>query len=268
MNYYGQWATPLSLCLSAMNNELQDFLEAKHDQFNRPEFISTDPISIPHRFSKKEDIEIIGLITATIAWGQRKTIINNGNRLCELMGNSPFDFVMNHDSSDLTSLGSFVHRTFNGTDCKYFIKSLKNIYKKHDGLETVFATNFASSAHAIMHFREIFFEMKHEDRTQKHVSNPAKGASAKRLNMYLRWMVRNDNRGVDFGLWKGISPAKLSIPLDVHTGNVARKLGLLHRTQNDWQAVQELDEVLRKFDCHDPVKYDFALFGLGAFEKF
>lgn len=248
--------------------ELKSFLDEKYDQYNRPSFIETDPISIPHGFTKKEDIEIIGLLTATIAWGQRVTIIRNAQRLAELMDGAPHDFVLNHEGADLTRFGNFVHRTFNGVDCKYFIRSIKNIYKKHGGLEQVFSTNFESSFHAIGDFRRVFFELKHEERTEKHVSNPEKGASAKRLNMYLRWMVRQDNRGVDFGLWSDIPMSKLSCPLDVHTGNIARKLGILERTQNDWQAVEELDEVLRTFDPNDPVKYDFALFGLGAFESF
>lgn len=248
--------------------ELREFLDLKYDQFNRQCFIETDPISIPHRFTRKEDIEIIGLITATIAWGQRTTIIKNAARLAELMDDAPHDFVMNHQSSDLTRLGSFVHRTFNGTDCKYFVKGLRHIYKNHGGLEDLFTNNFETSAHALIAFRNAFFELKHEQRTEKHVSDPDKGSAAKRLNMYLRWMVRRDDRGVDFGLWKDIPMSKLSCPLDVHTANVSRKLGLLQRTQNDWQAVRELDGALRELDPNDPVKYDFALFGLGAFESF
>ena len=187
-----------------------------------------------------------------------------------LMGNTPYDFVMNHSQDDLDVLSPFVHRTFNGTDLGYFVTSLQNIYKNHGGLEAVFSEYQGKDTMqpAISNFKELFFELPHQNRTQKHVSDPNKGSAAKRINMFLRWMVRDNSTGVDFGLWKDISPAKLSCPLDVHSGNVARKLNLLKRKQNDAKALQELDKNLRKLDATDPVKYDFALFGLGVFEKF
>jgi uncharacterized protein (TIGR02757 family) len=252
--------------------ELKEFLDEKVDQYNRLDFIESDPISIPHQFSQKEDIEIIGFLVATIAWGKRVSIIKNGNQMINLLGNSPFDFVMNHSESDLNRLNDFKHRTFNGEDFKYFIRSLKNIYKNHSGLEAVF--NVPNEAKTMLdgieNFRNVFFEIAKEEnkRTFKHVSSPLKGSAAKRINMYLRWMVRQDRRGVDFGIWNSISPSVLSCPLDVHSGNVARQLGILNRKQNDWKALTELDLVLRRIDEIDPVKYDFALFGLGVFEGF
>lgn len=249
---------------------LKEFLDEKVVLYNNPDFIESDPIQIPHKFSQKEDIEISGFLIATIAWGNRKSIINNGNRLMEMMGNSPFDFVMNFSEKDSEMLSSFVHRTFNNEDLVYFIKSLQNIYNNHNGLEAVFS-KFAqtdSLQPTIHHFKKIFFELPHQKRTQKHVSDPLKNSAAKRINMFLRWMVRNDNAGVDFGIWKSLSPSQLSCPLDVHSGNVARKLNLLIRKQNDAKALLELDNTLREFDRNDPVKYDFALFGLGVFEKF
>jgi uncharacterized protein (TIGR02757 family) len=254
--------------------ELKDFLNEKYELYNNPNFIETDPISIPHRFTQKEDIEIAGFLAATIAWGQRITIINNATRLMKLMGNSPHDFLMSAKEKDLKRFNDFVHRTFNGTDAVFFMKSLQNIYKKHGGLEQVFDIQAnqkeAPTLHAIMNFRTVFFSISGPSRTGKHISNPSENSSAKRLCMYLRWMVRTDKRGVDFGIWKSpvLTPAQLMCPLDVHSGNVARKLGLLKRTQNDWKAVEELTLNLRTIDAKDPVKYDFALFGLGAFEKF
>ena len=250
--------------------ELKEFLDAKVEQYNRSDFLSTDPLGIPHRFTKKEDIEISGFLTATIAWGNRKSIINNSERMMELLDNSPFDFVMNHQEKDLENLQGFVHRTFNGEDLRYFIRSLNNIYMQHGGLENVFALkgDTTSLQMSISQFKTIFFELDHQPRTTKHVSDPQKGSAAKRINMFLRWMVRNNNSGVDFGIWDKISPSQLSCPLDVHSGNVARKLGLIQRKQNDGKALAELDANLRRLDPHDPVKYDFALFGLGVFEKF
>ncbi len=250
--------------------ELKEFLDCKVLLYNQPSFIESDPISIPHRFSLKEDIEIAGFLAATIAWGNRKSIINNASKMMELLGNSPFDFVMEHTEDQLDSLDEFVHRTFNGLDFRSFIKSLKHIYTEHGGMENVFVpTNEAASLQMqISEFKQVFFEIEHFSRTQKHVSDPARGSAAKRINMFLRWMVRKDTTGVDFGIWKDISPALLSCPLDVHSGNVARKLGLLTRKQNDAKAVLELDTSLRALDKEDPVKYDFALFGLGVFEKF
>jgi len=250
--------------------ELKEFLDAKVIQYNHPDFLATDPIQIPHRFTKKEDIEISGFLTSTIAWGNRKSIINNAERLMEMMDSSPFDFVMNHEEQDLEKLHGFVHRTFNGEDLRYFVRSLNNIYKHHTGLEELFAlkSNTTSLQASISHFKTIFFELEHLSRTTKHVSDPLKGSAAKRINMFLRWMVRDPSTGVDFGIWNKIKPSQLSCPLDVHSGNVARKLGLIQRKQNDGKALAELDANLRKLDPHDPVKYDFALFGLGVFEKF
>lgn len=250
--------------------ELKEFLDVKVLEYNRPEFIESDPIQIPHIFNKKEDIEISGFLTATIAWGNRKSIINNAKRMMEYMDHSPFDFVKNHQEQDLQSLLPFVHRTFNGTDFITFVKGLQHIYNNHHGLEQVFsvANKQTSLQPAIHHFKKVFFEIEHLPRTQKHVSDPLKNSAAKRINMFLRWMVRTDQTGVDFGIWKTLSPSQLSCPLDVHSGNVARKLGLLKRKQNDAKALRELDENLRILDATDPVKYDFALFGLGVFEGF
>ena len=247
--------------------EIYQLLEEKYDLFNRKSFIESDPISIPHLFTKKEDIEIAGFLAATIAWGQRKTIINNANKLVRLMDNSPYEFVMNHSSNDLTRFDEFKHRTFNGVDAKYFVTSLKNIYNHHNGLEGVFSEN-SNMQLGINNFKKVFFEIMHPKRTTKHVSDPLKNSAAKRINMYLRWMVRRDNRGVDFGIWENINSKNLMCPLDVHSGNVARKLGLLTRKQNDWKATEELTQNLREFDSEDPVKYDFSLFGLGVFENF
>ena len=250
--------------------ELKDFLDEKVALYNNPKFIESDPIQIPHQFSLKEDIEIAGFLTATIAWGNRKMIINNAKRMMDLMGNSPYDFVMQHQESQLEKLDSFVHRTFNGGDFKTFIVGLRHLYENQGGLEHFF-TNYQeteSMQNAIATFKKHFFEIEHQSRTTKHISDPTQGSAAKRINMYLRWMVRHDNKGVDFGLWKNIPTSILSCPLDVHSGNVARKLGLLTRKQNDGKALLELDTALRKLDKVDPVKYDFALFGLGVFEGF
>lgn len=250
--------------------ELKDFLDEKVYQYNTLEFIDTDPVQIPHLFHLKEDQEIAGFLASTIAWGNRKMIINNAHKMMNLMGNSPFDFVMNHSNHDLDKFEGFVHRTFNAEDFKYFVISLKNIYQNHDGLEGVF-TKYQSEdsmQEAISKLKTIFFEIDPLERTKKHVSDPLNNSAAKRINMFLRWMVRNDANGVDLGLWKSISTSKLSCPLDVHSGNVARKLGLLKRKQNDAKALKELDIQLRILDANDPVKYDFALFGLGVFEGF
>lgn len=250
--------------------ELKYFLDLKVEQYNHPRFIESDPIQIPHLFHTKEDIEIAGFLTASIAWGNRKSIITNAKRLMHLLDQAPYDFVINHQETDLEKLHPFVHRTFNSTDCIQFIKSLKHIYLTYNGLESVFAEHaeMDSMQTAISKFKTIFFEIEHVARTQKHISDPLKKSAAKRINMFLRWMVRDDNAGVDFGIWNSISSHQLSCPLDVHSGNVARKLGLLNRKQNDAQALRELDTALRQMDPNDPVKYDFALFGLGVFEKF
>ena len=249
---------------------LKEFLDYKVGLYNQSNFIEVDPIAIPHRYSLKQDIEIAGFLVATIAWGNRKAIVKNGHYLMELMGNAPHDFVCNHSAKELKQLKPFVHRTFNHEDLAFFIKSLKNIYTTHQGMENVFMqhTQKDSLQPAIHHFKNTFFSIPHPTRTTKHISDPFTGSAAKRINMYLRWMIRKDHCGVDFGIWKSISPSILSCPLDVHSGNVARKLGLLLRKQNDAKAVQELDKMLRSFDKNDPVKYDFALFGLGVFEKF
>ena len=272
--------------------ELKEFLDEKVNKYNRIDFINSDPISIPHQFTKTEDIEIAGFMAATIAWGQRVTIIKNANKLMKLMDNAPFDFVMNAKEKDFKNFKDFKHRTFNGVDAVVFMKSLQNIYQKHGGLQVAFGLKPNHSAreemdllYSITNFRELFFSISHPARSDKHVSDPSKNSAAKRLCMYLRWMIRDDKRGVDFGLWSLKTPLKekknekilkselpasayLMCPLDIHSGNVARKLGLLTRTQNDWKAVVELTDNLKKFDAVDPVKYDFALFGLGVFEKF
>lgn len=248
--------------------ELKEFLDEKVILYNNPDFITDDPVQIPHLYSLKEDIEIAGFLSATIAWGNRKMIIKNAHKMMDLMGNSPYDFVLNHSESNLENLHDFVHRTFNGVDFMTFVKSLQNIYTNHGGLEAIFATDEYSVQQRISKFKKVFFEIEHPSRTEKHISDPLKGSAAKRINMYLRWMVRQDNAGVDLGIWNSISPSELSCPLDVHSGNMARKLGILTRKQNDGKALLELDTALRDFDPTDPVKYDFALFGLGAIEKF
>ena len=250
---------------------IQSFLDQKVISFNHTTFIETDPIQVPGLFTTKENIEIAGFLSATLAWGQRPTIIRNSLKLITLMNNDPIEFLLNTPEDEWDIFRDFKHRTFNSADCIYFLKSLKNIYQNHGGLEQVFTDGFRNEKTifgSLVHFRKVFFELEHEHRTEKHVSNVEKGAAAKRLNMYLRWMIRSDKTGVDFGLWKQIPASALMLPLDVHTGNVARKLGLLTRTQNDWRAVEEITAKLREFDTEDPIKYDFALFGLGVFEKF
>lgn len=251
-------------------SELKSFLDEKVCLYNNSKFIESDPIQIPHQYSLKEDIEIAGFLSASIAWGNRKMIIYNASKMMDIMGNTPYDFVMNHNQHHLEDLENFVHRTFNSNDFQFFIKGLQHIYTHHNGLEAVFSKNqeVANLQNSIAEFKKIFFEIPHPSRTEKHISDPMNNSAAKRINMFLRWMVREDNAKVDFGIWKSISPAQLSCPLDVHSGNVARKLGLLHRKQNDAKAVAELDASLRNLDPTDPVKYDFALFGLGVFEKF
>jgi len=256
--------------LNNISAEIKEFLDEMADKYNNPGFIESDPISIPHRYDLKEDIEISGFLTSTIAWGNRTMIIKNALRLMNIMGNSPYDFIMNHRESDLIRVEGFVHRTFNPIDLVYFITALKNIYLFKGGLETVFtasATQYSTQP-AIHEFKKEFFSLPHPLRTVKHVSDPGKGSAAKKINMFLRWMVRDDHRGVDFGIWKSIKPGQLSCPLDVHSGNVARKLGLLTGKLNDSKSLAELDFSLRQMDNNDPVKYDFALFGLGVFEKF
>ena len=245
--------------------ELKEYLDFKAEQYNTTTFIESDPIQLPHRFSRKEDIEIVSFLVATIAWGKRTMIIRSGERLLDIMEHSPFEFIQNYEKrTDLT----FVHRTFNATDLDFFFRSLKNIYK-NGGLEKAFAPHpqFDGVKGRIINFREQFLATEHELRSEKHLSNPAKNSAAKRINMFLRWMVRKDNCGVDFGIWNSIPQSDLYLPLDVHTSNNARELGLLNRKQNDWKALDELMQNLREMDAKDPVKYDFALFGIGAFEK-
>jgi uncharacterized protein (TIGR02757 family) len=251
-------------------DELRDFLNEKVLQYNHPDFIEHDPIQIPHLYEEKEDIEISGFLAATIAWGNRKTIVKNARRMMNLMGNSPYDFVLNHREEQLERIHGFVHRTFNSIDFIYFIRALRQVYLEKNGLEGIFLQHQTDSSlqPAIHHLKKEFFSLPHPARTRKHLPDPLKGSAAKRINMFLRWMVRSDRAGVDFGIWRELSPSKLSCPLDIHTGNIARKLEMIGRKQNDSLAVEELDSALRSMDPEDPVKYDFALFGLGVFEKF
>jgi len=252
-----------------MNIELKDFLDAKVIEYNRPDFIDDDPILIPHLFSKKQDIEITAFWTACLAWGQRKTIINKATALFKMMDNAPHDFILNHSDEDLKVFESFKHRTFNATDTLYFIHFLKSYYQAHDSLETGFSQYIKPTDSDVMHglvgFHNAFFALPDApDRTTKHVATPARKSACKRINMFLRWMVRNDDCGVDFGIWKTIKPSQLVCPLDVHVERVARRHNLLARKQSDWQAATELTNAIKKFDPNDPVKYDFALFGMGV----
>ncbi|ASK32473.1 TIGR02757 family protein [Chryseobacterium sp. T16E-39] len=250
--------------------ELKDFLNEKSDQYNSVDFIENDPVQIPHRFSIKQDIEIAGFLAATISWGNRKAIIKSAEKMLDIMGNSPYDFVMNFSEKDLESIREKnIHRTFNGEDFIYFIKQFNKIYKENDSLENLFEVKDSeiNFLHAIERFRSSFLETE-KHRSHKHISSPYKNSSSKRIVMFLRWMVRKDKRSVDFGIWENIDQKYLSIPLDVHTGNISRKLNLITRTQNDWKTVEELDRVIRQFDDKDPAKYDFALFGLGVSKEF
>ncbi|NML56343.1 TIGR02757 family protein [Chryseobacterium sp. RJ-7-14] len=246
--------------------ELKIFLDEKADQYNHPGFIENDPIQIPHRFTLKQDIEIAGFLAATISWGNRKAIIKSAEKMLDIMGNTPYDFVLNHSEKDLKLIeNKSIHRTFNGEDFTYFIKQFNRIYNENESLEVLFRLNESETSflHSVERFRSSFLGTE-KHRSHKHVSSPYKNSSTKRIIMFLRWMVRKDKRGVDFGIWENIDQRYLSIPLDVHTGNISRKLGLISRTQNDWKTVEELDAVIRKFDENDPAKYDFALFGLGV----
>lgn len=246
-------------------------LDQKYDQFNQPFFIEDDPIQIPHLFTRKEDIEIAGFLTALIAWGRRSMILRSAHRLIERMEMQPYAFVVEAEKDDWQVMGDFVHRTFQGTDCLAILQGLREVYLKHDGLEAIFATRPTEPdvKNAIVRGRTYLSQApEFPTRTHKHLANPDKGSSAKRINMFLRWMVREDQRGVDFGIWKTISPAQLICPLDVHTGNVARKLGLLERKQNDWKSAKILTEKLQGFCPEDPVRYDFSLFGLGVYDDF
>lgn len=253
------------------SDELKDFLEFKFHQYNTSKFIVEDPISIPHQFSKKQDIEIAAFLAAILAWGNRKTIIRNANSLLELMDLSPYDYILNSESKDLSVFENFKHRTFNGFDCLVFINSLKRIYQLYDSMDDCFADlkhQFGDIPQILSNFKILFFKDQLDIRTTKHLADPLKGSAAKRLNMFLRWMVRKDTVGVDFGIWKSLKPSELYCPLDAHTSRVSRKLGLLKRTQNDWKSVAELTQRLKEFDQVDPIKYDFALFGLGIYENF
>jgi uncharacterized protein (TIGR02757 family) len=256
-----------SLCLLD-KSAIKSFLDLNFELFHRPEFIETDPVQVPHLFARPEDIEIAGFLTATLSWGQRKTIIRKSKEWISLMDNRPFEFISEAGGKDYSRFEHFCHRTFNATDSLFFLYSLKNIYSRHGGLRKVFEQGFnrnQDAGSAIAHFRKIFFETEYPRRTLKHVPDTTRGSSAKRINLFLRWMVRPDDQGIDFGLWCNISPAWLCVPLDLHTGATARKLGLLTRKTNDWQAVLELTRRLREFDPDDPVRYDFALFGLSAY---
>jgi uncharacterized protein (TIGR02757 family) len=246
-------------------DELKSFLDFKAEQYENTDFIDSDPIQIPHRFSKKEDIEISGFLLSTIAWGNRTMIIRNGNRLMDIMEDAPHQFVMDFTTRDL----EFVHRTFNSQDLDFYLRSLQNIYK-NGGLELAFGkhSEIEGMKGRIVNFRNSLLETAHENRSEKHISNPLKNSACKRINMFLRWMVRDPGKGVDFGIWKSIDASELYLPLDVHTSKNARKIGILDRKQDDWKALEELMGQLRSFDSNDPVKYDFALFGLGVFEKF
>ena len=247
-------------------SELKLFLDEKYVQYNTREFIPTDPIQLVHRFDRKEDIEIVGLLIATIAWGKREMIIRSGERILQIMGDQPFEFVQNYAANDIPN---FVHRTFNGTDLDFFFRALQSIYKRLGSLEAAFDSHpeLKGAQGRIVSFRNEMLATEHEKRSEKHLSDPSRNSAAKRLNMYLRWMVRNDNSRVDFGIWKTIPASELMIPLDVHTARVARELKLLKRKQNDWKALEEIMRIFRKFDPKDPAKYDFSLFGIGAFEK-
>jgi uncharacterized protein (TIGR02757 family) len=249
--------------------ELKQFLDLKSDQFNRPAFIEHDPVSIPHLFSKRQDIEIAGLFAAVLAWGQRKTIIRKCRELLERMDLDPHNFIVNHKARDLKVFTDFKHRTFNGTDTLYFIEFLKHFYRQHQSLEEAFVVPPGETTveQGLVGFHHTFFSLEdHPHRTKKHLPTPERKSTCKRINMYLRWMVRADNHGVDFGLWKKISASQLVCPCDLHVDRVARKLKMIRRKQTDWQTALELTANLRKLDPADPVKYDFALFGLGIEE--
>lgn len=246
-------------------DELKNILDEKYKEYNTKSFIETDPIQIPHSFSQKENIEISGFLASTIAWGQRKTIINNSKKMIALMENNPIDFLLNSSEKEIEKITNFVHRTFNHIDFQFFLKSLKNIYKNYGSLENVFSEGFnkkQSVKEAIRYFRDVFFSIPYPERTSRHIANVEKNSAAKRINLFLMWMIRKDKNGVHFGIWNKIPTSSLMLPIDVHSGNTARALGLLSRKQNDWKAVEEVTENLRKFDKNDPVKYDFALFGI------
>ncbi|SDM00161.1 TIGR02757 family protein [Catalinimonas alkaloidigena] len=252
--------------------QLKAFLDAKADEYNTPRFIPHDPISLPHRFTKLQDIEIIGLWAAVLAWGQRPTILRKGAELIELMDGAPHDFVLHHQESDLKRFLQFRHRTFNATDTLYFLLFFQHHYRTHASLESAFSQFLSPDAPtveaALVGFHRYFFRLEEApDRTRKHIATPARNSACKRLNMFLRWMVRHDDRGVDFGLWRTITPAQLVCPCDLHVDRIARRLGLITRKQTDWKTALELTERLRSLDADDPCRYDFALFGLGIEER-
>lgn len=247
--------------------QVYELLERKYKEYNSSAFIDADPISIPHRFSKLQDKEIIGFWVAMLAWGNRKSIITSGNKLVELMDGAPHDFVVNHQEHDLKRFLNFKHRTFNATDALYFIEFFKQHYSKYSSLENAFIVG-GNQENRLEAFHNYFFSLEDApQRTRKHIATPLRGSTCKRMNMFLRWMVRKDKHGVDFGLWKKIKPAQLYIPLDVHVDRTARKLGLIKRKQTDWETVVELTENLKGFDPKDPVKYDFSLFGISVLDK-
>lgn len=248
---------------------LKAFLDKKVDQYNQPSFIKDDPVSIPHMFTQKQDIEIAGFFAAVFSWGNRTTIINKSKDLLVRMDNAPLQFILGHSKKELNALSAFKHRTFNEDDLFYFIDFFRRYYGEYGSLETAFFPQKDFTVEqGLNYFKQLFFAEHHLKRTEKHISSPAQKSACKRLNMFLRWMVRTDKKGVDFRLWKNISPSQLICPLDVHVARVGRKLGLLQRKQTDWQAACELTDELRKLDKHDPVKYDFALFNLGIMEKY
>jgi uncharacterized protein (TIGR02757 family) len=252
-------------------DDLKNFLDEKADQFNQPGFIELDPISVPHLFKKKQDIEIAGLIAAVLAWGQRVTIIHKAKDFLNRMDNAPHDFLLNHKTKDLKRFHDYKHRTFNETDALYFIEFLSQYYRQHHSLEDAFAVREADDhvGNGLINFHHLCFSLDDfPARTKKHISTPERKSACKRINMFLRWMVRQDNKGVDFGIWKKISPAQLICPIDLHVERVARKIKLIKRKQMDWETALELTSNLKKFDPVDPVKYDFALFGLGVMGKF
>jgi uncharacterized protein (TIGR02757 family) len=252
------------------NDELKYLLDEKVELYNHPSFIKNDPISIPHLFVQKQDIEIAGFFAAIFSWGNRTTIINKSKELMQLMDNSPHQFITTHQPKDLKQLLSFKHRTFTADDLFYFIEFLQRHYTTHNSLEDAFVKGLDKKdktiGNGLAGFRNYFFSLEHLQRTEKHISSPVQKSTCKRLNMFLRWMVRNDDKGVDFGIWKKISPSQLICPVDVHVARVARQLGLLKRKQTDWLTAIELTDYLRTLDKHDPVKYDFALFGMGVME--
>lgn len=254
-----------------LRSGLADLMLVKAQQYNTPAFVASDPVRVPQAFTGKEDREIAGFLAATLAWGQRTTILNSCTRLLALMDDAPYAFVRNASPADLKSFRTFVHRTFNGDDAVAFLKGLQHVYRNYGGLENIFRPlpeDAPDTGAHITRARRLFFEADHPARTEKHFADPARGSAAKRINMFLRWMVRRDQQGVDFGLWQQLTPDQLICPLDVHSGRVARKLGLLRRKQDDWTAAVELTQHLRRIDPTDPVKFDIALFGMGVFEKF